>query len=110
MPFVDMEPSHRLAFVYIEPARADPGLFIRLALERHDGDPPFTLASSSRGAMVVIFCHPYYREEAVLHSPIRMGDTMLVLEHHEDADFCYVYRYYYLIEVAAFDFPQEPWS
>jgi hypothetical protein len=110
MPFVDMEPSHHLAFAYIESARADPWLFIRLALERHGSDPLFTLVASSHGAMVVIFCHPYYREEAVLCSPIRTGDTMLVLERHEDADFRYICRYHYLIEVATFDFPLEHWS
>jgi hypothetical protein len=32
MPSVDMEPSRRLAYAFVEPACADPGLFIRLAL------------------------------------------------------------------------------
>jgi hypothetical protein len=35
---------------------------------------------------------------------------MLVLERHEDADFRYICRYHYLIEVATFDFPLEHWS
>jgi hypothetical protein len=35
MPYVDMEPSRRLAYAFVEPACADPGLYIRLSLERH---------------------------------------------------------------------------
>lgn len=53
MPFVDMTPSRCFAYAYVEPARVDPGLFIRLALERHGGDPPFSLAASYRGTMNV---------------------------------------------------------
>jgi len=40
MPDADMEPSRRLAYAFVEPECADHGLFIRLALERHGGDPP----------------------------------------------------------------------
>jgi hypothetical protein len=40
MPAVDMEPSRRLAYAFVEPACVDPGLFIRLALEQRGGDPP----------------------------------------------------------------------
>lgn len=109
IPFMDLEPSRRLALAYIEPAYADPGLFIRLALEQHV-NPPFTLAASSRGAMVVTFRHPYYREEAIRRSPLRVGDAMLVLERHGDADFRYMCRYRYLVEVAALDFHLEHWT
>jgi hypothetical protein len=40
MPAVDMEPSRRLAYAFVEPACADPRIFIRLALEQRGGDPP----------------------------------------------------------------------
>ncbi|CAN6361356.1 unnamed protein product [Urochloa humidicola] len=61
MPSVDMEPSRRLAYAFVKPARADPGLFIRLTLERHGGDPPVRLAASSYDTMMVVFGHPHFR-------------------------------------------------
>ena len=61
MPPVDMEPCHRLAYAFVEPERADPELFIRTALEQRGGDPPVRLAPSSRGAMMVVFRHPFPR-------------------------------------------------
>ncbi|CAD6266353.1 unnamed protein product [Miscanthus lutarioriparius] len=110
MPFVDFEPSRCYAYAYVEPARADPGPFIRLALERRGSDPPFSLAASSRGAMVVAFCHPYFWEVTVRRSPIRMDGSILMLEPHEEADFRFTCRYRLLGEVVAYDFPLEHWT
>ena len=57
--------------------------------------------------MLLAFRHLYFREAMIRRSPIRMGDTVLVLERHEDTDFRYTCRYHLLVEVVAFDFPLE---
>jgi len=40
MPPVDMEPTQRLAYAFVDPECADPGLYIRTALEQRGGDLP----------------------------------------------------------------------
>lgn len=73
MTFLDMEPSRRLAYAFVEPACNDPGLFIRLALKQHGGDPPCRLSPSSHGTMMVVFDHPFFMEVAIRRGPINMG-------------------------------------
>ena len=107
MPCVDMEPSRRLAYAFVEPACADPGLFIRRALERRSGDPPVRLAPSSHGTMMVIFGHPFFREVTLQRGPIDMGGHRLRLVRHEEADFRVLIPYKDLVELAATNSPPE---
>ena len=90
---MDMEPCRRLAYAFIEPERADPGLYIRTALEQRGGDPPVRLAPSSHGAMMVVFRHPFFREETLRRGPICFAGHILRLVRHEEADFRFVCRY-----------------
>lgn len=43
-------------------------------------------------------------------APIRLGEHLLVIEPHEEADFRYVAHYRTLVEVVAFDLPLEHWT
>lgn len=110
MPDVDMEPSRRLAYAFVEPAHADPGLYIRLPLEQRGGDPPIRLAPSSYGSMMVVFGHPYFREAAIRRGPIHFDGHVLSLERHEEADFRVHIPYDHLVEMAATTFPPEHWN
>jgi len=110
MPPVDMEPCRRLAYAFIEPECADPGLFIRNALEQRGGDPPVRLAPSSHGTMMVVFRHPYFREETLRRGPFHFGGRVLRLVRHEEADFRFVCRYRRLAVLAATNFPPEHWT
>ena len=94
MPYVDMAPSHRLAYAFVEPECADPGLFIRLALECRGRDPPICLGPSSHRAMMVVFCHPFFREDTIRRGPINLGGRTLRLIRHEEADFHFSRRYH----------------
>jgi len=107
MPSVDMESCRRLAYTFVEPACADPGLFIRNALEQRGGDPPFCLAPSSYGTMMVVFRHVFFREEVMRCGPLRLGGHTLRLERHEEDDFWFVCRYRRLAVLAATKFPPE---
>ena len=93
MPPVDMEPCRRLAYAFVEPECADPGLFIRTALEQRGGDPPIRLAASSYGSMMVVFRHPFFREEALRRGPLLFCGRVLRLVPHVEADFCFVCRF-----------------
>ncbi|CAN6338953.1 unnamed protein product [Urochloa humidicola] len=110
MPTVDMEPSRRLAYAFVDPPCVDPGQFIRLALERHGGDAPVRLAASSYGTMMVVFAHPYFRESVIQRGHIDMGGHQLRLEHHEEAEFRVFCPYMRLVELAATQFPPEHWT
>ena len=110
MPSVDMESCRRLAYAFVEPACADPGLFIRNALEQRGGDPPFCLAPSSYGTMMVVFRHVFFREEVMRCGPLRLGGHTLRLERHEEDDFWFVCRYRRLAVLAATKFPPEHWT
>ena len=110
MPYLDMASSRRLAYAFVEPECADPGLFIRLALERRGGDPPIRLAPSSHGAMMVVFCHPFFREDTISRGPINLGGRTLRLIRHEEADFRFSRRYHRMAELAATNFPPEHWT
>lgn len=110
MSHVDMEPSRRLAYAFVEPPCADPRLFIRRALEQRGGDPPVRLAPVSYGTMMLVFRHPYFREMTVRHGPISLDGHTLQLERHEEAEFRIVYPYTRRVELAASCFPPEHWS
>jgi len=105
MPPVDMGPCRRLAYAFVEPERADPGLYIRTALEQRGGDPPVRLAPSSHGAMMVVFRHPFFREETLRRGPICFAEHILRLVHHEEAEFRFVCRYRRLAVLAATNYP-----
>ena len=107
MPHVDMEPCRCLAYAFIEPECADPGLFIRTALEQRGGDPPVRLAASSHGSMMVVFRHPFFREETLRHGPLHLDDCVLRLVRHEEADFRFVCQYRRLAVLAATNFPPK---
>lgn len=101
MPYVDMESSRRLAYAFIEPPCADPGLFIRVALEQRGGDPPVRLAPSSHDSMMVVFGHTYFREMAVRRGVVHMGGHRLFFVRHEEADFRVAAPYTRLVEITA---------
>jgi len=105
MPPVDMEPCRRLAYAFIEPERPDPGFFIHSALEQRGGDPPVRLAPSSHGAMMVVFCHPFFHEETLRRGPIYSAEHILRLVRHEEAEFRFVCRYRRLAVLAATNYP-----
>jgi len=107
---VDMEPCLRLAYAFIEPECADAGFFIRFALEQRGGDPPFWLAPSFYGAMMVVFRHPFYREETPRRCPLRYAGHTLRLVRHEEADFHFVCCYKRLAVLASSNFPPEHWT
>ncbi|CAN6334113.1 unnamed protein product [Urochloa humidicola] len=109
MPYVDMEPSRRLAYAFVEPACTDPGFFIRIALEQRGGDPPVRLAPSSYGTMMVVFGHSYFRETTIRRGPLTLDGYTLRLERHEEADFRVLCPYTRLVELAATSFPPEHW-
>ncbi|CAN6381614.1 unnamed protein product [Urochloa humidicola] len=109
MSSVDMAPSRRLAYAFIEPACADPGRFIRSALEQCAGDPPVRLAPSSHGAMMLVFGHQHFRETVIRGGPIDLDGSRLTLVRHEEADFRIVCLYTRLVELAATNFPPEHW-
>ncbi|CAN6283000.1 unnamed protein product [Urochloa humidicola] len=110
MPHVDMDSSRILAYAFVEPACADPSLFIRIALERHGGDPPVRLAPSSHGTMMVVFGHSYFRKTTICSGPINMDGHQLRLVRHEEAEFRVICPYKRLMELAATDFPPEHWN
>ncbi|KAG2606605.1 hypothetical protein PVAP13_4NG061865 [Panicum virgatum] len=110
MPAVDMEPCRRLAYAFVEPECADPGLFIRTALEQRGGDPPVRLAASSYGSMMVVFRHLFFREETLRRGPLQLSGHILRLVCHEEADFRFVCRYRRLAVLAATNFPPEHWT
>ncbi|CAN6211719.1 unnamed protein product [Urochloa humidicola] len=107
MPTVDMEPSRRLAYAFVDPPCADPGQFIRIALERRGGDPPVRLAPSSYGTMMVVFGHAYFRESTLRRGPFHLDGHWLRFERHEDAEFRVLCPYRRLVELAATNFPAE---
>jgi hypothetical protein len=107
---MDMEPSRCLAYTFVEPACADPGLFIRLALEQRGGNPPIRLAPSSYDTMMVVFAHLHFREMVVRRGPIDMGGHRLFLIRHEEADFRINCSYSRLVELTATNFPLEHWN
>ena len=109
MPLVDLEPCRSLAYAFIEPECADPGIFIRTILERRGGDPPVWLAPSSYGAMMVVFQYPLL-EETLRRSPLHFGGRILRLVRHEEADFRFVCRYRRLAVLAATNYPSEHWT
>ena len=98
---MDMEPCRRLAYAFIKPERPNPGFFIRSALEHRGGDPLVRLAPSSHGAMMVVFRHPFFREETLRRRPICFAGHILRLVRHEEADFRFVCRYRRLAVLAA---------
>jgi hypothetical protein len=110
MPSVDMGPSRRLAYAFVEPACADPRHFIRMALEQRGGDPPCRLAASSHGAMMVVFKHAYFRETSIRRGPIDFGGFRLTLIRHEEAEFRVICPYSRLVEIAATNYPPEHWN
>ncbi|CAN6335960.1 unnamed protein product [Urochloa humidicola] len=110
MPTVDMEPSRRLAYAFVHPPCADPGNFIRVALERHGGDPPVRLAASSYGTMMVVFGHPHFRETVLRRGPIELDGHTLRMERHEESQFRVDCPYGCLVELAATQFPPEHWT
>ena len=107
MPAVDMEPCRRLAYAFVEPECTDPGLFMRSALEQRGGDPPVRLAASSYGSMMVVFRHPFFREETLRRGPLQLSGRILCLVRHEEADFRFVCRYRRLAVLAATNYPPE---
>ncbi|CAO2046977.1 unnamed protein product [Urochloa humidicola] len=114
-PPVNMEPSRRYAYAFIDPPCADPALFIRHALERCGGDPAFRLAPSSHGAMMVVFLNPLLRERTIRRGPITyptIGENnhTLRLIRHEEADFRFVCYYRRAVEVSATNWPPEHWN
>lgn len=109
MPYVDMGPASRFAYASVDLPCADPGNFIRVALERCGGDPTIRLAPSSYGAMMVVFTHAYFYEMAIRRGPITMLGHRLTLERHEEAEFRVVVPYRRLVELAATRFPPKHW-
>jgi len=107
MPPVDMEPCRRLAYAFVEPECADPGLFIRTALEQRGGDPPVRLAPSSYETMMVVFRHPLFREETLRHGPFFHEGRLLRLIRHKESDFKFACRYRRLAVLAATNYPPE---
>lgn len=110
MPPVDMEPTQRLAYAFVDPECADPGLYIRTALEQRGGDPPVRLAPSSHGAMMVMFRHPFFQEETLRRGPLHFDGRVLHFIRHEEADFRFVCRYRRLAVLAATNYPPEHWT
>ncbi|CAN6170702.1 unnamed protein product [Urochloa humidicola] len=114
-PPVDLVPSKRYAYAFIDPPCAFPARFIRRALERCGGDPPFRLAPSSYGAMMVVFLHPFLRERTIGRGPITyptFGETTYTLRliRHEEADFRFICHYKRLVEISVTKFPPEHWN
>ncbi|CAL4979102.1 unnamed protein product [Urochloa decumbens] len=114
-PSVDLEPSRRYAYAFIDPPCAFPARFIRRALERRGGDPPFRLAAFSHGVMMVVFLHPFIRERTIRHGPITYPPDGAVtytlrLIRHEEAEFRFICHYRRLVEVSATRFPPEHWN
>jgi hypothetical protein len=107
MSSVDMKPSRHLAYASVEPACADPGFFIRLALDQRGGDPPLRLAPSSHDTMMGVFAHPYFREMAVRRGPIEMDGHTLRLVHQEEVDFRVTIQYRHRVELASTNFLPE---
>lgn len=65
----------------IEPECADPGNFIRRVLEERASNPPFRLAASSRGAMLVVFLDAFVRATVMQFASIHLNGHELILEH-----------------------------
>jgi len=60
--------------------------------------------------MMVVFRHPFFREETLRHGPLHLDDRVLRLVRHEEADFRFVCRYRRLAVLAATNFPPEHWT
>lgn len=109
MPPGAMSWSLKFAFVYIEPASANPGTLIRRALYEVAGDPLCTLRPSSCGAMLLEFPFVEHREEVIRGSPYEFGSRRIIVERHEEADYRFFTDFSFFADVAATDFPLEHW-
>ena len=60
--------------------------------------------------MMVVFRHPFFREDTIRRGPIHLGGRTLCLIKHEEADFRFTRRYSRMAEIAATNFPMEHWT
>ncbi|KAL6843148.1 hypothetical protein ACP4OV_026861 [Aristida adscensionis] len=107
-----MQPFKNVAYSFVHPPAANPGMLVREALYSNDSrrGQLHRLVASSRGTHVAIFRSEADREFAINCQPLPAMEHTVTFQRHDETDNRFRFPHEGYVSLAIEDFPFEHWT